>query len=127
MKMSKMKRSRARKTKKLRKESGRLSLKKRELFNGHKGSPVVITVTIGKADELPQLTVAKQQAAMQFEHAYLHEVMRRAGGSLSVAGRVAGYDRTNLRRRLEAHGINPKSFVPDEKKRRRSTTAQGSS
>jgi DNA-binding NtrC family response regulator len=112
--------------KKKRKHAPRSTPKKRDLFNGHRGSPVVITVTIGKADELPQLTVAKQQAAMQFEHAYLHEVMRRAGGSLSVAGRVAGYDRTNLRRRLEAHGIDPKSFVPDEKKRRRAPQ-QGSS
>jgi DNA-binding NtrC family response regulator len=97
--------------KKKRKRAPRATHKKRDLFNGNKGSPVVVTVTIGSADELPQLTVAKHLAATQFEHAYLHEVMTRARGSLSVAGRVAGYDRTNLRRRLEAHGINPKSFA----------------
>ena len=84
------------------------------LDNGHKGSPVVVTVTIGTAEELPQLTVAKHLAAEQLEHAYLREVMTRAGGSLSAAGRMAGYDRRNLRRRLEAHGIDPQSFIKDQ-------------
>ena len=103
------------KAKKKRKRAHRAAHKKKSnLFNGHKGSPVVVTLTIGTAEKLPQLTAAKLLAAEQFEHAYLHEVMKRAEGSLSAAGRVAGYDRRNLRRRLEAHGINPKSFVPDE-------------
>jgi transcriptional regulator with GAF, ATPase, and Fis domain len=88
--------------------------KKRDLFNGHKGAPVVVTVTIGTDDCLPQLTAARRLADIQFERAYLNEVMTRAGGSLAVAGRVAGYDRTNLRRRLKAHKIDPKSFVHDE-------------
>lgn len=99
------------KTKKKRKRTPRAPHKKRDLFSGHKGSPVVVTVTIGTDERLPQLTAAKRLAAEQFEHAYLREVMTRAGGSLSAAGRMAGYDRRNLRRRLEAHKIDPKIFA----------------
>lgn len=99
------------KAKKKRRRATHATHKKRDLFNGHKGSPVVVTMTIGSADELPQITVAKQLAVAQFERAYLHEVMTRAGGSLAVAGRVAGYDRTNLRRRLKAHKIDLKIYT----------------
>jgi transcriptional regulator with GAF, ATPase, and Fis domain len=104
MKAKKKKRKRASRT-------TRAAHKKRVLFSGHKGSPVVVTVTIGTDEELPQLTAARRLADMQFERAYLHEVMTRAGGSLAVAGRVAGYDRTNLRRRLKAHKIDLKIYT----------------
>lgn len=100
----------AKKKKKRKHVTRKAAHQKSNLFNGHKGAPLVVTLTIGTAEELPQLTVAKRLAAEQLEHAYLREVMTRAKGSLSAAGRAAGYDRSNLRRRLEAHGIDPKSF-----------------
>jgi two-component system response regulator HydG len=61
-------------------------------------------------DELPQITEAKRQASAQFERAYLYEVMTRAKGSVSEAARLAGLDRTNFRRLLQRHAIDPTSF-----------------
>jgi two-component system response regulator HydG len=61
-------------------------------------------------DELPQITEAKRQASAQFERAYLHEVMTRAKGSVSEAARLAGLDRTNFRRLLQRHAIDPVGF-----------------
>ncbi len=64
----------------------------------------------GADEELPQLTEAKRQASAQFERAYLREVMERAKGSVSEAARLAGLDRTNFRRLLQRHSIDPAGF-----------------
>jgi DNA-binding NtrC family response regulator len=61
-------------------------------------------------DELPPLTEAKRQAGAQFERAYLREAMERAKGSVSEAARLAGLDRTNFRRLLQRHSLDPTSF-----------------
>nr|HEX4313957.1 sigma-54 dependent transcriptional regulator [Kofleriaceae bacterium] len=61
-------------------------------------------------DDLLQLTEAKRRASAQFEKAYLHEVMARAKGSVSEAARLSGLDRTNFRRLLQRHAIDPASF-----------------
>jgi DNA-binding NtrC family response regulator len=41
---------------------------------------------------------AKRVAMMQFEEAYVAEVMRRSSGNLSEAARQAGVDRSNFKR-----------------------------
>ena len=42
-----------------------------------------------------------------FEQRYLMKVMERSHGSVSEAARLAGLDRTNFRRLLQRHGIDP--------------------
>ena len=58
-------------------------------------------------DQFPQLTEAKRRASAQFEKAYLEKVMDRAKGSVSEAARLSGLDRTNFRRLLQRHGLDP--------------------
>lgn len=57
-------------------------------------------------DLLP-LTEAKRRASHVFEGRYLFRVMKRANGSVSEGARLSGLDRTNFRRLLHRHGIDP--------------------
>jgi DNA-binding NtrC family response regulator len=61
-------------------------------------------------DQFPPLTEAKRRATAQFEKAYLEKVMLRANGSVSEAARLSGLDRTNFRRLLQRHAIDPAVF-----------------
>jgi DNA-binding NtrC family response regulator len=61
-------------------------------------------------DTLMPLTEAKRRASTAYERAYLLKVMERAHGSVSEAARLAGIDRTNFRRLLQRHGIDPAGF-----------------
>ncbi|HWU89551.1 MAG TPA: sigma 54-interacting transcriptional regulator, partial [Kofleriaceae bacterium] len=61
-------------------------------------------------DTLLPLTVSKRRAATAFERAYLVKVMQKAKGSVSEAARLAGLDRTNFRRLLQRHGLDPAEF-----------------
>ncbi|HEY0251124.1 MAG TPA: sigma-54 dependent transcriptional regulator, partial [Kofleriaceae bacterium] len=61
-------------------------------------------------DELTPLTEAKRRASGAFEKRYLTRVMEKAHGSVSEAARLAGLDRTNFRRLLQRHGIDPVNF-----------------
>jgi len=62
-------------------------------------------------DELAiSLTEAKRRAASEFEKRYLTKVMEKAKGSVSEGARLAGLDRTNFRRLLQRHGLDPASF-----------------
>ena len=63
------------------------------------------------AHRLP-LTEAKRQVNATFERAYLLNVLERAAGSMSEAARLAGIDRTNLRRLLKRHHIQPGTHRP---------------
>jgi DNA-binding NtrC family response regulator len=73
-----------------------------------RSSSAVVSVT---DDDVPEpLTDAKRRAASSFEKRYLMKVMERAKGSVSEAARLAGLDRTNFRRLLQRHGIDPASF-----------------
>jgi two-component system response regulator HydG len=61
-------------------------------------------------DTLEPLTEAKRRASASFEKRYLTKVMERSKGSVSEAARLSGLDRTNFRRLLQRHGIDPASF-----------------
>jgi DNA-binding NtrC family response regulator len=61
-------------------------------------------------DELLPLTEAKRRASAAYERAYLHKVMEQARGSVSEAARLAGLDRTNFRRLLQRHSIDPAGY-----------------
>ena len=56
------------------------------------------------------LTEAKRRAAHEFERRYLGKVLAQAKGSVSEAARLAGLDRTNFRRLLQRHGLDPTKF-----------------
>lgn len=53
---------------------------------------------------------AKATAVSEFERAYLIELLRDAGGNLSLAARCAQKDRTTLKRLLRRHGLDPAAF-----------------
>jgi DNA-binding NtrC family response regulator len=61
-------------------------------------------------EELLPLTEAKRRASASYEKNYLVRVMERAKGSVSEAARLAGLDRTNFRRLLQRHSIDPAGF-----------------
>jgi DNA-binding NtrC family response regulator len=61
-------------------------------------------------DELLPLTEAKRRAGAAYEKRYLERVMRTAKGSVSEAARLSGIDRTNFRRLLQRHAIDPAAF-----------------
>ncbi len=49
--------------------------------------------------------VAKELLVTQFEREYLARLSARAGGNMSKAARLAGFDRTTLYRLMEKHGL----------------------
>ena len=68
-----------------------------------------LAVVRAEEDLLP-LTEAKRRASAAFERSYLVRVMHKASGSVSEAARLAGLDRTNFRRLLQRHTIDPATF-----------------
>ena len=64
-----------------------------------------------RAHLLP-LTEAKRLVNATFERAYLLNVLERARGSMSEAARLAGIDRTNLRRLLKRYQIQSGALRP---------------
>ena len=60
--------------------------------------------------EIVSLAEGKKRAAATFERGYLVRVMWMAKGSISEAARLAGIDRTNFRRLLQRHRIDPHGF-----------------
>ena len=65
---------------------------------------------LADTEELLPLTEAKRRASAAYEKQYLLKVMQRARGSVSEAARLAGLDRTNFRRLLQRHAIDPSGF-----------------
>ena len=74
------------------------------------GSGVLARVDGAKVGDGTPFTEAKRAAALEFERAYLLQLMERAQGSVSGAARLAGVDRTNFRRLLQRHGIDSSQF-----------------
>jgi len=65
----------------------------------------------GDSEDLgTSLTEAKRRAASDFEKRYLKRVMEKSKGSVSEAARLSGLDRTNFRRLLQRHGLDPATF-----------------
>ena len=64
----------------------------------------------GLGEDLMPLTEAKRRASTGFVRRYLLHVMQRSKGSVSEAARLAQVDRTNFRRMLQRHGIDPTTF-----------------
>jgi len=56
-------------------------------------------------EPLLPLSEARRRVNTTFERAYLLNVLELARGSVSEAARLAGVDRTNLRRLLKRHAI----------------------
>jgi len=71
---------------------------------GSAGAPIV------DDGELTPLTEAKRRAGASFEKRYLTRAMEKSKGSVSEAARLAGLDRTNFRRLLQRHGLDPTAF-----------------
>jgi DNA-binding NtrC family response regulator len=69
-----------------------------------------VAVTDDDDDGQTPLTEAKRRASAAFEKRYLVRVMERSKGSVSEAARLAGLDRTNFRRLLQRHGLDPATF-----------------
>ena len=53
---------------------------------------------------------AKAEAIADFERHYLRTILTRTGGNVSWAARLAGTDRSALRKLLRRHGLQPDSF-----------------
>jgi len=73
-------------------------------------SPGIKVSAFEAEEELLPLTEAKRRASAAYEKSYLVRVMEKAKGSVSEAARLAGLDRTNFRRLLQRHGLDPASF-----------------
>ncbi len=74
-----------------------------------------LIVTSASQRNLTSPFIAMKRAAVAAgvpwdEKQRLEEVMRAAKGVVSDAARATGVDRTNLRRRLQRHGIDPAVF-----------------
>jgi DNA-binding NtrC family response regulator len=53
---------------------------------------------------------AKAQAVAAFERAYIHELLTRAHGNVSLAARLAGKERSRLGKLLRKHGVSTAAF-----------------
>jgi len=81
------------------------ALPRRVLEQARPAAPAAPEVDV----ELP-LAEAKHRAQVAFERAYLERVLRQTDGNVAEAARRTGVDRSNFRRLLHRHGIDPASY-----------------
>jgi DNA-binding NtrC family response regulator len=79
---------------------------------GTRPAPASSTVAVDARELLLPLGEAKRRINATFERVYVKSVLERARGSMSEAARLAGIDRTNLRRLMKRHDIKPELFRP---------------
>ncbi|HEY5936908.1 MAG TPA: sigma-54 dependent transcriptional regulator [Kofleriaceae bacterium] len=75
-----------------------------------KAASSVALPSVRDDDELLPLTEAKRRASASYEKSYLIRVMEKAHGSVSEGARLSGLDRTNFRRLLQRHSVDPATF-----------------
>jgi two-component system response regulator HydG len=74
---------------------------------------------IDPRDHLLPLTEAKRRINATFERAYVLNVLERARGSMSEAARLAGIDRTNLRRLMKRYDLKSDGYRRGRRRTRR--------
>jgi DNA-binding NtrC family response regulator len=82
-------------------------------------APIAVTIGGDGRDQLLPLTEAKRRINATFERAYLLNVLERARGSMSEAARLAGIDRTNLRRLMKRYAISSDVYRRARRRTRR--------
>ncbi len=55
---------------------------------------------------------AKEAAVSTFERSYLEDLLTRTGGNLAEAARLGGLDKSNFRRIIRRHNVDPGRFRP---------------
>jgi DNA-binding NtrC family response regulator len=77
---------------------------------GARAAPGSSSVAVDSRDLLLPLSDAKRRINATFERAYVTSVLERARGSMSEAARLAGIDRTNLRRLMKRYDIKSDAY-----------------
>jgi two-component system response regulator GlrR len=79
-----------------------------EVQNGHSGGlPFPLFAQLSRSsDVFPTLRVARES----FDRSYLEEVLRRAGGNVSTAAKMAGRNRTDFHDLLRRHDLQAADF-----------------
>ncbi len=80
--------------------------------------------TIPRRDPTRQLVdlpyrKAKEIAMSEFDRRYLTELLTETSGNVSQASRIAGMDRSNFRRVMKKHNLDPFDFSDNGRKRKR--------
>jgi DNA-binding NtrC family response regulator len=67
----------------------------------------------GRPSATGEYREARERVLAEFELGYLARVVRRAGGNMSDAAKIAGVDRTTLYRLMQKHAVDRKDFFSD--------------
>ena len=88
-------------------------------FQGETGGDgngtAAVALDLGAADAEDSYHSARDRVIAEFERRYLAALIKRAGGNMSKAARLAAVDRTTLYRLMERHGLQRDTIsVPSE-------------
>jgi DNA-binding NtrC family response regulator len=79
--------------------------------HGHRRAHGKNASSISSSSSLP-FSAARTQLLEDFEKRYLDDLLGTTAGNLSEAARRSGIDRSNLRRMLRRHNIQPTTYKP---------------